>query len=195
MSTDDAKTASFQIMRFDEKVSYLIENLKSLPNELAEQGVEILVQANEIEHAVVLARDRGMIQKAIGILVDAGDYLWAALIAKNANLLEESERLYREGLNYYTDMEMYGRAVSAATALKMPPDEIDAIFRKGMEVESRSMNLESSRAVIDNAMESLEISLLGRKDGLSQEVMLAMKTERDRMVEKNKIAEDKTEPK
>lgn len=195
MSTDDANTASFQSMRFDEKVSYLIENLKSLPNELAEQGVEILVQANEIEHAVVLARDRGMIQKAIGILVDAGDYLWAALIAKNANLLEESERLYREGLNYYTDMEMYGRAVSAATALKMPPDEIDAIFRKGMEVESRSMNLESSRAVIDNAMESLEISLLGRKDGLSQEVMLAMKTERDRMVEKNKIAEDKTEPK
>jgi hypothetical protein len=195
MSTDDAKTISFQSMRFDEKVSYLIENLKSLPDELAEQGVEILVQANEIEHAVVLARDRGMIKKAIGILVDAGDYLWAALIAKNANLFEESERLYREGLNYYTDMEMYGRAVSAATALKMPPDEIDALFRRGMEVESRSMNLESSRAVIDNAMESLEISLLGRKDGLSQEVMMAMKTERDRMVEKNKIAKDKTEPK
>jgi hypothetical protein len=194
MSTDDAKTISFQNMRFDEKVSYLIENLKSLPDDLAEQGVEILVQANEIEHAVVLARDRGMIKKAIGILVDAGDYLWAALIAKNANLFEESERLYREGLNYYMDMEMYGRAVSAATALKMPPDEIDALFRKGMEVESRSMNLESSRAVIDNAMESLEISLLGRKDELSQEVMLAMKTERDRMVEKNKI-EDKTEPK
>lgn len=195
MSTDDAKTASFQSMRFDEKVSYLIENLKSLPDELAEQGVEILVQANEIELAVVLARDRGMIQKAIGVLVDAGDYLWAALIAKNANLMDESERLYREGLDYYTDMEMYGRAVSAATALKMPPDEIDALFRKGLEVESRSMNLESSRAVIDNAMESLEISLLGRKDGLSQEVMLAMKVERDRMVEKNKIAGDKTEPK
>lgn len=195
MSTDDAKTASFQSMRFDEKVSYLIENLKSLPDELAEQGVEILVQANEIEHAVVLARDRGMIQKAIGILVDAGDYLWAALIAKNANLLMESERLYREGLNYYTDMEMYGRAVSAATALKLPPDEIDALFRKGMEVESRSMNLESSRAVIDNAMESLEISLLGREDGLSQEIMLAMKTERDRMAKKNNIAKDKTEPK
>jgi hypothetical protein len=194
MSTDDAKTISFQNMRFDEKVSYLIENLKSLPDDLAEQGVEILVQANEIEHAVVLARDRGMIQKAIGILVDAGDYLWAALIARNANLLEESERLYKEGLDYYTGMEMYGRAVSAATALKMPQDEIDALFRRGMEVESRSMDLESSRAVIDNAMESLEVALLGTKDELSQEVMLAMKTERDRMVEKNKI-EDKTEPK
>ena len=176
----------FQSMRFDEKVSYLIENLKCVPDELAQQGVEVLLQANETELAVVLARDNGMINRAIGILVDSGDYLWAALIAKNAGLMEESQRLYREGLSYYIDMEMYGRALSAASALKLPPDEIDALFRKGMEVESRSMNLGAARAMIDNAMESLEISLLGREDDLSQEVMLAMKAEREEMADRDK---------
>ena len=177
----------FQNMRFDEKVSYLIENLRGVPDELALQGVEVLLQANEIEHAVVLARDKGMITRAIGILVDAGDYLWAALIAKNAGLNEESLRLYKEGLSYYIDMEMYGRALSAATALKLPPDEIDALFRKGMEVESRSMNLGAARAVIDNAMESLEISLLGKEDELSEELMRAMKAERKSLAERDKI--------
>ena len=168
----------FQNMRSDERISYLIENLRVVPDDLAEQGVEILLQANEMEHAIVLARDKGMIKRAIGILVDAGDYLWAALIAKNAGLMEESLRLYKEGLGYYIDMEMYGRALSAATALKLPPDEIDALFRKGMEVESRSMNLGAARAMIDNAMESLEISLLGRDDELSEELTTAMKAER-----------------
>jgi hypothetical protein len=177
-------------MRFDEKVSYLIENLKCVPDELAQQGVEVLLQANETELAVVLARDKGMIKRAIGILVDSGDYLWAALIAKNADLIEESQRLYREGLSYYIDMEMYGRALSAASALKLPPDEIDALFRKGMEVESRSMNLGAARAMIENAMESLEISLLGREDDLSQEVMLAMKAEREEMADRDKIEGD-----
>ena len=180
----------FQSMRFDEKVSYLIENLKCVPDELAQQGVEVLLQANETELAVVLARDKGMINRAIGILVDSGDYLWAALIAKNAGLMEESQRLYREGLSYYIDMEMYGRALSAASALKLPPDEIDALFRKGVEVESRSMNLGAARAMIDNAMESLEISLLGREDDLSQEVMLAMKAEREKMADRDKIEID-----
>jgi hypothetical protein len=177
----------FLSLRFDEKVSYLIENLRSVPDELAEQGVEILLQANEIEHAVVLARDKGMITRAIGILVDAGDYLWAALIAKNAGMMGESLRLYKEGLSYYIDMEMYGRALSAATALKLPPDEIDALFRRGMEVESRSMNLGAARAVIDNAMESLAISLLGRVDELSEEVVSAMKAERKSLADRDKI--------
>jgi hypothetical protein len=177
----------FQSMRFDEKVSYLIENLRVVPDNLAEQGVEVLLQANETEHAVVLARDKGMIKRAIGILVDAGDYLWAALIAKNAGLMDESLRLYREGLNYYVDMKMYGRALSAATALKLPPDEIDALFREGMELESRSMNLEAARAVIDNAMESLEISLLGREDDLSDELMAAMKAQRKRLEDRNEV--------
>ena len=177
----------FQNMRSDEKVSYLIENLQVVPDDLAEQGVEILLQANEMEHAVVLARDKGMIKRAIGILVDAGDYLWAALIAKNAGLMEESLRLYKEGLGYYIDMEMYGRALSAATALKLPPDEIDALFRKGMEVESRSMNLGAARAMIDNAIESLEISLLGRDDELSEELTAAMKSERKRMTDRDEV--------
>lgn len=175
----------FLKMRFDEKVSYLIENLQAVPDDLVEQGVEVLLQANEIEHSVVLARDKGMIKRAIGILVDAGDYLWAALIARNAGLMDESLRLYREGLSYYIDTEMYGRALSAATALKMPPDEIDALFRKGMDVESRNMNLGAARAVIDNAMESMEISLLGREGELSEELMAAMKAERKRMADRD----------
>ena len=177
----------FQDMRFDEKVSYLIENLRGVPDDLAEQGVDVLLQANEIEHAVVLARDKGMIKRAIGILVDAGDYLWAALIAKNAGLIEESLQLYREGLDYYIEMEMYGRALSAATALKLPADKIDALYRKGIATESRSMNLEAARAVIDNAMESLEISLMGRVDELSEEVRAAVKAERKNLEDRDQI--------
>jgi hypothetical protein len=95
--------------------------------------------------------------------------------------------MYREGLSYYIDMEMYGRALSAASALNLPPDEIDALFRKGMDVESRSMNLGAARAVIDNAMESLEISLLGKVDELSEELMRAMKAERKSLADRDKI--------
>jgi hypothetical protein len=95
--------------------------------------------------------------------------------------------MYREGLSYYIDMEMYGRALSAASALNLPPDEIDALFRKGMDVESRSMNLGAARAMIDNAMESLEISLLGRVDELSEKVVAAMKTERKSLADRDKI--------
>jgi 3-hydroxyisobutyrate dehydrogenase-like beta-hydroxyacid dehydrogenase len=181
----------FQNMRFDEKVSYLIDRLGNLPDELAEQGVDILVQANETEYAVMLARNKGMIKRAIEILVDAGDYLWAALIAKNAGLTEESKQLYRAGLGYYMDMEMYGRAVSAATALGLPADEIDALYRKGVEVESRSMDLHSARTMIDSAMESLEISLMGKEDELSLDIMKAMKAHRDCMAEQNSKEQNK----
>ncbi len=111
----------FERMTFDQKVSYLLANRNELPDELALDGVKMLAQAGEIEYAVVLARDKGMIDKAIQILVDAGDYLWAAMIAKNANRDGESENLYREGLQYYIDMEMFGHAISAATALGLPP--------------------------------------------------------------------------
>ncbi len=183
----------FQYMRFDQKVSYLIENLKDLPNELTEQGIDILVQANETEYAAMLARDKGSIKTAIDILVDAGDYLWAGLIAKNANLIEESKQIYKTGLDYYIDMEMYGRALSAATALGLPFDEIDALYRKGIEVESRSMNLHSARAMIDSAMDSLEISLLGKQDELSQELMDAIKAQRDQMAKEDRAEQDKKE--
>ncbi len=162
----------------------MVENLSDLPDELVEQGVEILAKAEETEYAVVLARDRGLIDKAIQILVDSGDYLWAALIARNAGREEESNRLYRDGLAYYIDMEMYGRAISAATALKLPPDEIDALFRKGIELESRGMDLGHTRAMIDSAMESLEIALIGKNDELSREIVKTLNKERDRMAKK-----------
>jgi hypothetical protein len=176
----------FQKMPFDQKVSYLVENLNDLPDELAEPGVEILTRAGETEYAVVLARDKGMIDKAMQILVDAGDFLWAALIAKNAGREEESNRLYQDGLAYYIDMEMYGRAVSAAIALKLPPDEVDALFRKGIESESRCMDLGHTRAMIDSAMESLEIALIGKDDELSQEIVKTLNEERDKMAKKER---------
>ena len=179
-------------MPFERKIEYFIENLKDIPDETAEQGVEILAEAGEIEYAVVLARNKGMIQKAIQILVDEGDYLWAALIAKNAGLTAKSDMLYQEGLSYYIEMEMFGRAISAATALKMPPYEIDALFSRGIEVESRGSDLGQARTMIDCAMESLEIALIGREDELSGEVMEALREERERVAENGAKMEDGT---
>jgi len=73
LSGDYSLTEEFERMPFEEKVSYLIENLRKLPDELAEVGVEVLAKAGETEYAVVLARDKGMIDKAMAVLVDAGD--------------------------------------------------------------------------------------------------------------------------
>ncbi len=173
----------FSKMPFDQKVAFLVENLRSLPDDLAEEGVEILVQVGETEYAAALARDKGMIDKAVQILVDAGDYLWAALIAKNSGRAGESERLYRKGLAYYIEREMFGRALSAATALKLPAEEVDDLFRRGIEAESRGTNLAAARSMIDSAMESLEIALLGREDELSLQVVNAVKEERNRREE------------
>lgn len=172
-------TESFDDMNPQEKLSYIIENRKKLPEDMVESGIEILAKSNEIEYAVVLARDSGLTERAIQILVDAGDYLWAAMIAKNAGRPEEAERLYREGLGYYINMEMFGRAISAATALNFPPHEIDALFRRGIEVESQGMDMSHARAMIDTAMESLEISLIGRDDDLSREIKSALKKDRE----------------
>ena len=180
LSGDLSLKDEFERMPFDQKVSYLVENRNNLPDDLAEDGVKVLAQAGETEYAVVLARDKGMIDRAIQILVDAGDYLWAALIAKNAKRDGESESLYREGLQYYIDMEMFGRAISAATALDLPPDEIDAIFRRGIVSESKGMDLVHTRDMIDCAMESLDIALIGRDDELSRQVLLAMNEEREK---------------
>jgi hypothetical protein len=168
-------------MPLDEKIVYLVDNLHNLPDEIAAEGVDLLSKAGETEYAVVLARDKGMIQKAMNILVDSGDYLWAALIAKNAGLEEESKRLYTDGLAYYIDMEMFGRAISAATALGFPPEEIEPLFRKGIEVESRTMDLGRTRAMIDSAMDSLEIAMIGKEDDISTGVREAIKDERARM--------------
>jgi hypothetical protein len=180
----------FQSMHFDEKVNYLIDNLKSIPDEIAEAGVEVLAQAGETEYAVVLARDKGHIDRAIEILVEAGDYLWAGLIAKNAGMEKESEQLYRDGLGYYINMEMFGRAISAATALKLPPDEINALFKKGVEVESRNMDMGAARAMIENAMDSLEIAMIGKEDDISMEVRKVIQEERDRMNDQNRASEE-----
>ena len=176
----------FERMPFDQKVSYLVENLSGLPDDLAEDGVEILVKAGETEYAALLARDRGMIDKAIAILVDAGDFLWAALIAKNAGLQGLSEKLYRDGLQYYIEMEMFGRAVSAATALGLSPDVIDDLYRSGIARESRDADLAHSRDMIECAMQSLDLSLLGREDEMSLELMKAVQEQRERMASNEK---------
>jgi hypothetical protein len=183
----------FERMPLDEKVSYLVENYKKLPDELTAEGLKVLVAADETEFAVVLARDKGLIDEAIAILVNAGDYLWAALIAKNAGRAEESEKLYNEGLEYYVGNEMFGRAISAATALMLPPDEIDAIFRMGVEVESRGMDLTNGQRLIDCAMESLEIALTGRDDELSMQVMAAMNEDREKRAKKLQENDRKSE--
>jgi hypothetical protein len=175
----------FERMTFDQKVSYLVANRNSLPDELALDGVKVLAQAGEIEYAVVLARDKGMIDRAIQILVDAGDYLWAAMIAKNANRDGESENLYREGLQYYIDMEMFGHAISAATALGLPPNEVDALFQRGIESESSGMDLAHTRDMIDCALESLDIALIGRDDELSRQVLSSLNEEREKMAKED----------
>jgi len=185
------KNEEFQKMTFDQKVSYLVDNLRDLPDELAEQGVEILASAGETEYAAVLARDKGLVDKAISILVNEGDYLWAALIAKNDGRAEESGRLYRDGLQYYIDMEMFGRAISAATALGLPADQVDDLFRRGIESESRGMDIAHARAMIDSAMESLEIHLIGREDEISRQIMTAVNEERGKMEEKERIEEER----
>ncbi len=179
----------FDKMTFEEKVSFLVENLKALPEDIAEEGIDILAQAGETEYAVVLARDKGKIDKAIRVLVEAGDYLWAALIAKNAGHLTRSQELYREGLQYYIEMEMFGRAVSAATALGLSPDVIDDLFRSGIARESRDSDLAHSRDMIECAMQSLDLSLLGREDEMSLELIKAVQEQRKRIAKEEKEGE------
>ena len=176
----------FDKMTFEEKVSFLVENLRALPDSLADEGIDILAQAGETEYAVVLARDKGKIDKAIRVLVQAGDYLWAALIAKNAGLASRSQELYREGLQYYIEMEMFGRAISAATALGLSPDVIDDLYRSGIAREGRDTDLAHSRDMIECAMQSLDLSLIGREDEISQQLMRAVQEQRERMVSDQK---------
>lgn len=171
----------FDKMPFEEKVSFLVENLRALPDSLAEKGIDILVQAGETEYAVVLARDKGKTEKAISVLVEAGDYLWAALIAKNSGLASRSQDLYREGLQYYIGMEMFGRAISAATALGLSADVIDDLYKSGIARESRDTDLAHSRDMIECAMQSLDLSLLGREDEISLELMRAVQEQRERI--------------
>jgi hypothetical protein len=179
----------FNGMPYDQKLAYVIENIRNMPDDIVDLAINILVEAKETEYAVVLARDKGMIMKAIDILVNEGDYLWAALIANNAGMTDESELLYREGLKFYIDMEMFGRAVSAATALKLPPEEIDSLFIKGIEVESRNTNLVDNRAMLESVMESLEIALIGKEDEISRDVLNLIQAEKSRIREQERNEE------
>ena len=176
----------FDKMTFEEKVSFLVDNLRALPDSLADEGIDILAQAGETEYAVVLARDKGKIEKAISVLVQAGDYLWAALIAKNAGQASRSQELYRDGLQYYIDMEMFGRAISAATALGLSPDVIDDLYRSGIAREGRDTDLAHSRDMIECAMQSLDLSLIGREDEMSLELIKAVQEQRERMISDQK---------
>jgi len=165
-------------MSWDDQVYYLIENLKNLSDDLVEPGIDILKKAGEIEYAVVLARDHGMIDKAIEIAISADDYLWAALLAKQAGRNDESVRLYQEGLEFYEDMEMYGRAVSAARALMLPEEKIAELYRKGVAAERKKMDISRTNATLDSIRSMLEIELLGKDDALSKEIIEALTKKR-----------------
>jgi len=170
-------------MDFEDQVDFLIEHLDQIPDDSLDRAISILVQAGEIDLAASLARDRGLIDRAIEILVEAGDYLWAALMAKNAGREKQSEQLYRQGLGFYVDRGMFGRAVAAATALKLPQDEIDALFIKGVETESQYLDPEQARAMVSELVPDLEISLACWNQQASQDAIEALKDYRARLME------------
>lgn len=175
-------TESFEDMRPDQRLEYVIKNLRDLPDELVDDAIELLLNANEIEYAVVLCREHGMIERAIGILVDAGDYLWAAQITKNAGRPEEAEQLLRDGLEYYISMEMYGRAISAATALNLPPDQIDALYREGIAFESKSLDLTRAHVALESLLSA--VSMLEDDSEIKRDLMDAIREELDSEREK-----------
>ncbi|MDH7596668.1 MAG: hypothetical protein QHG98_02855 [Methanothrix sp.] len=168
----------FDEMGPEQRLEYVISNLRSLPDELVDPAIDLLLRANEIEYAVVLCREHGMIQRAVDILVDAGDYLWAAQITKSAGFPEEADRLLRSGLEYYISMEMYGRAISAATALKLPPDQIDALYREGIAFESKSLDLGRAHAALESLMSA--VAMLEMDEGMKRDLMDAIQDELDR---------------
>ncbi|MDI9616481.1 MAG: hypothetical protein QFX31_03855 [Methanothrix sp.] len=176
---------SFDEMGPQQRLEYVINNLRNLPDELVEPAIDLLLRANEIEYAVVLCREHGMIQRAVDILVDAGDYLWAAQITKSAGFPEEAERLLRSGLEYYISMEMYGRAISAATALNLPPDQIDALYREGIAFESRSMDLSRAHAALESMMSA--VAMLETDEEMKRELMEAIQDELERERERSSI--------
>jgi len=75
---------------------------------------------------------------------------------------------------------LFAGAISAANALGRSPDEIDDLYRRGIASESKGVDLAHSRDMIDCAMQSLDISLIGRDDELSQKVMKALHEEREK---------------
>ncbi len=179
----------FEKMSREDQVLYLTENLRDLPEELVDPGIEVLIGSGETELAIALAKDSGRIDRAMEIAAGEGDYLWAALIARKAGREEESKRLYEEGLVYYVSEEMYGRAVSAGRALGLPQEEIDLLFEAGLRAESRKMDLGRVGYALESAALSLESALLGRDDEMAEGLRKAMREERERI--SRRAAEDR----
>jgi len=175
----------FEKMSRDDQVHYLTENLRDLDDELVEPGIEILIGAGETELAISLAKDSGRVDRAVEIAIEEGDFLWAALIARKAGRREDSERLYREGLDYYVSSEMYGRAVSAAEALGLPGDQIERLFEAGVNSERRNMDVGRVRYALDNLASSLESALAGRDDETAEGLREAMSEERLRAMKRS----------
>ncbi|MGC9515884.1 hypothetical protein [Methanocrinis sp.] len=181
----------FDKMSPEDQVLYLTENMRSLPEELVDPGIEILIGAGETELAIALAKDSGRVDRAVEIAAGEGDYLWAALIAKKAGGEEESKRLYEEGLIYYISEEMYGRAISAGQALGLPQEEIDLLFEAGLRAESRKMDLGRVGYALESVALSLESALAGRDDEIAEGLRRAMREERERI--SRRAAEDRND--
>jgi len=176
---------NFSKMSREDQITYVIEHLRDLPNELVDPSIDLLVGAGETEYAIALAKDTGRTENAIEIALDEGDYLWAALIANKAGMKREATRLYRDGLEYYISMEMYGRAVSAAKALKLPQNEIDLLFQAGIRAESRNMDTVRVRAALESIAFSLEGALAGRDDETAKGIRATMKEEMEKIEQRD----------
>lgn len=191
MSLMEISIDDFDKMSPEDQVLYLTENMRSLPEELVDPGIEILIGAGETELAIALAKDSGRVDRAVEIAAGEGDYLWAALIAKKAGGEEESKRLYEEGLIYYISEEMYGRAISAGQALGLPQEEIDLLFEAGLRAESRKMDLGRVGYALESVALSLESALAGRDDEIAEGLRRAMREERERI--SRRAAEDRND--
>lgn len=170
----------FDGMSREDQIIYLTEKIRCLPEFLVDQGIDILISAGETELAISLAKDSGRTDRAVEIAVEEGDFLWAALIAKKSGRAEESERLYRDGLRYYTSAKMYGRAVSAARSLKLPEDEVQSIFEAGVRHERMGIEAGRIQYALHTVASSLEDALLGREDDIAGELRKAIAEERER---------------
>jgi hypothetical protein len=58
---------------------------------------------------------------------------------------------------------------------------IDDLYRSGIARESRDTDLAHSRDMIECAMQSLDLSLMGREDEISLELMRAVQEQRERI--------------
>jgi hypothetical protein len=168
-------TPNFSDMTQKDQLQFIIDNLQHLPAELVQAGLDLLVRANEIEYAVVLARDHGQIDKAIEILVDAGDYLWAGQIADKAGRREDAIAIHQAGLQYYISMKMYGRAIAAASALQLSNFAIDELYMQGIAHEGQCLDMGRAQAAMQSAIASIKIALCRNGDmqseALSEELM------------------------